>query len=190
MALQHVDRERAAGPLNAAESAAPSAAATTATAAAPASVHDAHSGADELAASAATAVFASVATSVATSVAGVRDGVRNGVRNSVRNSVRYGVSDVVSDGISDCADADCTPFDTVGECCNGVDDNGNGIPDEFSCRCSTDADCAGGGPFPVVCWSATLGVCAPHCAALGGDTFCQMLDPSLTCSTLTGECTF
>ena len=94
------------------------------------------------------------------------------------------------DGISDCADADCTPFDTVGECCNGVDDNGNGIPDEFSCRCSTDADCAGGGPFPVVCWSATLGVCAPHCAALGGDTFCQMLDPSLTCSTLTGECTF
>jgi hypothetical protein len=95
------------------------------------------------------------------------------------------------DGAPDCADTACTPFPgTVDECCNGVDDNGNGIADEFTCQCARSADCASGGGIPMVCWTSTIGVCAPHCAALGGDSFCQMLDPSLTCSTFTGECIF
>ena len=94
------------------------------------------------------------------------------------------------DAAFDCSDPDCTPFPgSVDECCNGVDDNGNGIADEFSCACTTDAECAPGGPVPNVCWSSTLGVCAPHCEALGGDGFCQMLDPSLSCAP-TGECVF
>lgn len=85
---------------------------------------------------------------------------------------------------------DCTPFPAVGECCNGIVDNGNGIVDEVTCRCITDGDCASGGPIPLVCWSATIQVCAPHCAFIGGDMFCRMIDPSLRCSMLTGECLF
>jgi hypothetical protein len=95
------------------------------------------------------------------------------------------------DGAADCADPDCTPFgDVVGECCNGADDNGNGFADEFSCRCATDGDCASGGPVPQVCWSTLFGICAPSCVLLGGDAFCQQLDPSLRCSVATGECLF
>jgi hypothetical protein len=95
------------------------------------------------------------------------------------------------DGATDCDDTDCSPFgDSVGECCNGIDDNGNGFPDEFACRCRGDGDCASGGPIPQVCWSTLFGVCAPRCDLLGGDTFCQMLDPSLRCSIATGECLF
>ncbi|MCB9598618.1 MAG: hypothetical protein H6719_38235, partial [Sandaracinaceae bacterium] len=95
------------------------------------------------------------------------------------------------DGPVDCGDPDCTPFPgSVDECCNGVDDNGNTIVDEFACRCIDNGDCTGGGPIPSVCWSTTFQVCAPNCAFLGGDSFCSMIDPSLSCSMATGECTF
>src|SRR5690606_28402405 len=90
------------------------------------------------------------------------------------------------DGIADCADSDCTPFGD--ECCNGVDDNGNGIADEFACRCTSDAQCASG-PLPNVCWRTLFGVCAPPCDLFGGDAACRMIDPSLRCSPA-GECTF
>lgn len=85
------------------------------------------------------------------------------------------------DGLVDCADPDCAPFATsLGECCNGLDDNGNGQIDEFACSCSTDADCPAGAST-AVCWNASFALCAPSCAELGGDLFCQVVSPSLRC---------
>jgi hypothetical protein len=76
--------------------------------------------------------------------------------------------------------------DAVGECCNGADDNGNGIADEFGCSCETSVDCRDGN----VCWSETFAVCAPRCNLIGGDELCRMIEPSLRCSPMTGTCVF
>ena len=97
------------------------------------------------------------------------------------------------DGVSDCNDSDCHPSaSTGGECCNGVDDNGNRVIDEFACACETNAQCAGigsGGLFPSnTCWSTTYRLCAPRCDLLGGNLFCSNFFAGTTCNTTTGEC--
>jgi hypothetical protein len=96
------------------------------------------------------------------------------------------------DGESDCADSDCSPFGAVGECCDGRDNNGNGIVDEFACRCAVSPECAGvgaGGRFPsTACYSATLSVCGPPCNTIGGNAFCSMLLAGTTCDTTSGQC--
>ncbi len=75
----------------------------------------------------------------------------------------------------DCADPDCTPFPTFGECCNGIDDNGNGVVDELACRCFTNADCTGIGSLEQVCWTQLAHVCAPRCDFYGGDLLCHRI---------------
>ncbi len=98
------------------------------------------------------------------------------------------------DGVADCADSDCRPSQQPdGECCNGRDDNGNTVIDEFACACETAAQCVGvgnGGPFPSnACWASTFRVCAPRCTLIGGDTFCrENFGPSSRCDTRSGEC--
>jgi hypothetical protein len=92
----------------------------------------------------------------------------------------------------DCSDSDCAPFGTMGECCDGVDSNGNGVIDEFACGCNTSADCAGvglGGRFPSsTCYTSTFRVCGPNCSLIGGDFFCNGIIAGSHCDLATGEC--
>ncbi len=78
----------------------------------------------------------------------------------------------------------------MGECCNDIDDTGDGNVDEFTCRCFDDSICAGHGSLEQVCWSTTYSVCAPRCDFYGGDAFCMMIVPDAPrCNRMTGECT-
>ncbi|MBL8602489.1 MAG: hypothetical protein JNK72_11255 [Myxococcales bacterium] len=98
------------------------------------------------------------------------------------------------DGVADCADSDCRLIQgPEGECCNGRDDNSNGVIDEFACACERPAQCqtvGQGGPFPSnTCWSTTFRVCAPRCDLLGGNRFCsENFGPNARCNLATGEC--
>jgi hypothetical protein len=90
------------------------------------------------------------------------------------------------DGKVDCADPDCHASDYyVTECCNGADDNGNGIIDEFACRCASDADCPGG----QVCYTHTVHSCSIPCDAFFGDV-CPFVAPGSTCNPSTHQCEF
>ncbi|MCS6797546.1 MAG: hypothetical protein NZ898_03270 [Myxococcota bacterium] len=94
---------------------------------------------------------------------------------------------------TDCADPDCSPWGPSGECCNGLDDDGDGWTDLFACRCRDNADCAGVGTTPLVCWTETYSVCAPPCNAYGGEAYCDMIDPAMRCVTsgpLAGQCVY
>jgi len=92
------------------------------------------------------------------------------------------------DGTRDCGDYDCRPFGPGSECCNGIDDDGDGQTDIFTCRCRTNADCRGVGSLEQVCWTTLFSVCAPRCNFYGGDLWCSMIDPSLRCAAGSGEC--
>ncbi|MEZ4391018.1 MAG: PPC domain-containing protein [Polyangiales bacterium] len=97
------------------------------------------------------------------------------------------------DGVADCADSDCRPSQNPGgECCNGRDDNGNSLIDEFACGCESAVNCRGvgnGGPFPSnTCWSNTFRVCAPSCNLLGGNAFCSNFFSGTRCDNASGEC--
>jgi hypothetical protein len=81
----------------------------------------------------------------------------------------------------DCNDPDCRPFGPGSECCNGVDDDGDGTVDLFTCRCFNNSTCLGVGTFEQVCWTALFNVCAPRCDFLGGDSFCDLVAPGLRC---------
>jgi hypothetical protein len=90
---------------------------------------------------------------------------------------------------TDCADPDCTPFGPMAECCNGRDDDGDGTVDLFTCRCTSNADCAGVGDLEQVCWLTSFQVCAPRCNFIGGTSWCRMnLGMTFTCNSTTGEC--
>ncbi len=89
------------------------------------------------------------------------------------------------DGLIDCDDTeDCAVVDFIGECCNGEDDNGNGVVDEFVCACDGPDDCPG---RRVVCYEETFGACGPRCDTLGGDLFCDFIQPGTHCDR-SGEC--
>lgn len=85
------------------------------------------------------------------------------------------------DGQIDCADPDCSPLGPNRECCNGIDDTGDGRVDLFSCRCFDNRDCRGVGSLEQVCWTELFSVCAPRCDFLGGDRFCERVAPNLRC---------
>jgi hypothetical protein len=96
------------------------------------------------------------------------------------------------DGTADCEDSDCRPSRAMNsECCNGRDENGNGLVDEFACGCETAVQCRGvgnGGAFPSnTCWSTTFRICAPSCTLLGGNAFCTNFFPGTRCDA-SGEC--
>ena len=90
------------------------------------------------------------------------------------------------DGAADCADSDCSASDYyVTECCNGVDENDNGIPDDFNCRCASDADCDGG----QICYTHTAYACGIPCESYFGDV-CPFVAPGSYCNTSTHQCEF
>jgi hypothetical protein len=92
------------------------------------------------------------------------------------------------DGRADCSDPDCSPFGPMGECCDGLDNNGDGNTDEFTCRCFAEADCVGVGTLDQTCWTGTFSVCAPRCNLYGGDRFCRDGFMLMSCDRTTGEC--
>ena len=91
------------------------------------------------------------------------------------------------DGKSDCADSDCHASAYYAtECCNGQDDNGNGIIDDFSCRCVTDNDCASTGQF---CYVDTAFACGDPCFFSVGE-ICPYVAAGSLCSQTTRQCEF
>lgn len=90
------------------------------------------------------------------------------------------------DGLVDCEDPDCSASqDNSTECCNGMDQNGNGIPDDFNCRCVTDGHCQA----TEICYTSTVGACSIPCDRFFGD-ICPFLAPGSACNLSTGQCEF
>jgi hypothetical protein len=90
------------------------------------------------------------------------------------------------DGLVDCADPDCKASDYyVTECCNGADDNGNGIVDDFSCRCVNDNAC----PAGQFCYTHTVFACGIPCTQFLGDV-CPFIAPGSFCNVTTQQCEF
>jgi hypothetical protein len=90
------------------------------------------------------------------------------------------------DGQLDCADTDCSASDYyVTECCDGQDENGNGIPDDFNCRCASNADCDGG----QICYTHTAHACGIPCEQYFGDV-CPFVAAGSYCNTATQQCEF
>ncbi len=89
------------------------------------------------------------------------------------------------DGATDCVDDDCSASDYyVTECCNGQDQNGNQIPDDFNCRCASDADCSGG-----ICYTHTASTCGIPCTNFFGDV-CPFVAQGSGCNASTQQCEF
>jgi len=90
------------------------------------------------------------------------------------------------DGDVDCDDDDCSASDFyITECCNGSDQNGNGIPDDFNCRCNNDSECDAG----QFCYDHTANVCGFDCTAFFGDV-CPFVAAGSTCNLATLQCEF
>jgi hypothetical protein len=90
------------------------------------------------------------------------------------------------DGKVDCQDEDCSASDYyINECCDGVDQNGNGIIDDFNCRCKTDADCENG----QICYTHTAHACGIPCQLFFGDV-CPFVAAGSFCNAATQQCEF
>jgi hypothetical protein len=90
------------------------------------------------------------------------------------------------DGTTDCGDDDCSASDYyVTECCDGDDDNGNGIPDDYNCRCASDADC----PEGQLCYTHTAYTCGIPCESFFG-TVCPHVAAGSYCNAATQQCEF
>lgn len=90
------------------------------------------------------------------------------------------------DGKIDSADKDCNASDYyASEICNGSDDNGNKIIDEFSCRCAKDSECGAN----QICYTQSSHSCGPRCDAFIGDV-CPFVAPGSICNPTTGQCIF
>jgi hypothetical protein len=90
------------------------------------------------------------------------------------------------DGLTDSADRDCRANDAYPtEVCNGKDDNGNKIVDEFACACTKSSDCAKG----EICFTDTVWACSKPCSQFNGD-ICPFAAPGSVCSTQTSQCQY
>jgi hypothetical protein len=90
------------------------------------------------------------------------------------------------DGALDCADEDCSASDFyTTECCNGLDENGNGFPDDFNCRCASDADCDEG----QICYTHTTYTCGLPCENFLGSV-CPFVASGSHCNGATHQCEF
>lgn len=90
------------------------------------------------------------------------------------------------DGQIDCADEDCSASDYyITECCNGLDENGNMVPDDFNCRCASDADCDPG----QICYTHTSHACGIPCTSYFGD-ICPFVASGSYCNMSTQQCEF
>jgi hypothetical protein len=92
------------------------------------------------------------------------------------------------DGLTDCDDPDCraSKFYKT-ECCNGKDDNGNGIIDEDACHCAPDRACDRPG---YVCNWTTTESCSPRCSSIVGSSICPTIAPGSICDSASGLCTW
>jgi hypothetical protein len=94
------------------------------------------------------------------------------------------------DGKVDENDDDCRASEYYQtEVCNGIDDNGNLIADDFSCRCSVDNECNPG----QICYRQTTNSCGPRCDQFVGwevGGVCPFIAPGSVCNPSTGQCTF
>jgi hypothetical protein len=90
------------------------------------------------------------------------------------------------DGLMDCADPDChaSPYYDK-ECCNGKDDNGNGIVDEYACYCIKDTDCT----WDQIC-NLTTKSCALPCYRIVGQSICPAVAPGTVCNQVSGQCVY
>jgi len=90
------------------------------------------------------------------------------------------------DGLTDCFDDDCSasPY-AITECCNGEDQNDNGIPDDFACRCAFDSDCDGG----QICYTHSVHTCGYPCDAFFGEV-CPAVALGSYCNLATQQCEF
>src|SRR5204862_254650 len=83
-------------------------------------------------------------------------------------------------------DDDCGASDFyVTECCDGTDENDNGIPDDFNCRCNNTGECDGG----QICYDHTADSCGLPCTDFFGDV-CPFVAPGSTCNQTTNQCEF
>ncbi len=90
------------------------------------------------------------------------------------------------DGKADCLDEDCSASDYyVTERCDGTDQNGNGIIDDFNCRCASDADCDNG----QLCYTHTAYSCGIPCDFFFGDV-CPFVAAGSYCNANTHQCEF
>lgn len=90
------------------------------------------------------------------------------------------------DGTIDCDDDDCSASpDNPTECCNGLDENGNDIPDDFNCRCRSSADC----PSGQICYTSTTDTCGIPCDQFFGQ-ICPFVAPGSQCNLATHQCEF
>jgi hypothetical protein len=90
------------------------------------------------------------------------------------------------DGDFDCEDDDCSASDFyVTECCNDLDENDNGIPDDFNCRCNNSSEC----PFGQMCYTHTASTCGIPCTSFNGDV-CPFVAPGSFCNQATDQCEF
>ena len=90
------------------------------------------------------------------------------------------------DGTIDCIDDDCSASDYyVTECCDGTDENDNGIPDDFNCRCHDDSDCDAG----QICYTHTAHSCGIPCDNFFGQV-CPFVASGSYCNAATHQCEF
>lgn len=90
------------------------------------------------------------------------------------------------DGTIDCGDEDCSASDVyVTECCNGIDETGNNVIDDFNCRCANTSECANN----QICYDHTVKACGPPCTAFFGDV-CPFIQPGSFCNDTTQQCEF
>lgn len=90
------------------------------------------------------------------------------------------------DGTTDCLDEDCSAStENTTECCNGLDENGNGIADDFNCRCRNNSDCISG----QICYTSTVHTCGIPCDNFFGE-ICPFVAPGSSCNPTTRQCEF
>jgi len=90
------------------------------------------------------------------------------------------------DGTIDCGDEDCSASDVyITECCNGLDETGNGVIDDFNCRCANTSECAN----DQICYDHTVHACGIPCDFFFGDV-CPFIQPGSTCSPVSQQCEF
>jgi hypothetical protein len=91
------------------------------------------------------------------------------------------------DGTVDCGDDDCSASPVyVTECCNGVDETGNNVIDDFNCRCQNDAECS---EIGQICYTHTVKACGIPCENFFGDV-CPFIAPGSFCNATTQQCEF
>ncbi len=91
------------------------------------------------------------------------------------------------DGLVDGSDDDCHASPVyVTEFCNGIDETGNNVIDDFSCRCANDTECD---EIGQICYTHTVRTCGIPCQNFFGDV-CPFIASGSACNSVTQQCEF